>query len=70
MSTVAELKDKIARHDWWYAMSDCHAVWKAGVKNWEDIVIMAEDLERIDIVEAAVKAFNNGDDVHTAIEEM
>ena len=70
MSTVEQLKERIVKHDWWYKMSDYHPVWRAGLKNWDDIVEMAEDLGRLDIVKEAVKAFNNGEDIQKAIKEM
>lgn len=70
MTQVEQLKDMLARHDWWYAYSDDHKVWKAGKQEWQDILGIAEQAGRVDIVNAAVKALDNGENIAEVIKEM
>ena len=70
MNTVDKLKDMLVRHDWWYAYSDSQSAWRAGQQNWKNILEVAEELGRVDIVNAAVKALDNGENIAEVIKEM
>lgn len=69
MTQVEQLKQMLVEHDWWYAMSDNHNVWRNGRNNWDKIVSLAEKANRMDVVNTAVRAFNDGRSVQEALGE-
>ena len=44
MSIKAQVKERLANHDWWHMMSDSHSVWARGNNDMKEIKEMLSEL--------------------------
>ena len=54
MSIKAQVKERLANHDWWHMMSDSHSVWARGNNDMKEIKEMLLELPYSEAIETQI----------------